>query len=479
MAQTFHKFKAESFEQAYQAMRRKLGDEAVVIRTTTVTEGGVFGFLGQKLVELTASAPERPQSRRLSPAERRYLQTAAGGNAAPARAVAAEPKPGSDERVKDTVAYFQKLVRDAQSRIQEESPPAAAPRLDEGPPRNAPEPRTTAQPARRDPQPQPQPQTEGTAAVAPIIPFKRPEPAKESEADLRNDVREMREMLQVLFAEIPGAGLPSEFMPTYHHLVDSGMTRQAAAAMMAEAIQRGDRSVMRDSRVLNERLKMEIRKSVRVTGGVSLSSGVCRRVALVGATGVGKTTNLAKMAALFAVRERARVAMVTADTYRVAAPEQLRVYANIIGLDLEVVNEPREMAAAVRRFREHDLVLIDTAGGSPYNDGQLREMADVVTAAQPDDVMLVVSAQTPLEDMRTTLSRFSMLQPTSLLFTKLDETRRFGALVTLAAESGLPLSYLSTGQNVPDDLVLAHAGMLADMILENGESRGRASSKTA
>src|SRR5690606_37462039 len=133
---------------------------------------------------------------------------------------------------------------------------------------------------------------------------------------------------------------------------------------------------------------------------------------------------------------------VTADTYRVAAPEQLRVYANIIGLDLEVANDPREMAAAIRKFRGHDLVLIDTAGGSPYNEEQLQEMADVVTAAQPDEVMLVVSALTPLEDMRATLSRFSLLQPTSMVFTKLDETRRFGALVCLANESGLPLSYL-------------------------------------
>lgn len=443
MAQTFHTFKAQTLEQAYRAMRQKLGDEAIVVRTATVTEGGVLGFLGHKRIELTASAPlSNPAPRKRSAAERKYRASGAALQA---------PAVGSEERVRDTVAYFEKLVSEAQHRM------GTAPTSPRG-----------------------SPIAEGNAAVAPIIPFERPKPEPgPGDTDLRNDIQEMREMLQVLYAEMPGAGLPPEFVPHYRALLEGGVTRERAADLMLAAAQGGGTPALQDPRVFLERLKMEIRKSVTVTGGIRLAAGSCRVVALVGATGVGKTTNLAKLAALFAVRHRAKVGLVTADTYRVAATDQLRVYANIIDLDIRVVNDTKEMTAALRVFRGHDLVLVDTAGGSPFNDRYTRELTEILEAARPDEVMLLLSAGTPLEDLRSTVTRFSGFKPTSLFFTKLDETRRYGSLFCLAAEAGLPLSYFSVGQNVPDDLALAHAGMVAGLVVEGGDRRGRTSEKTA
>jgi len=240
-------------------------------------------------------------------------------------------------------------------------------------------------------------------------------------------------------------------------LLGRGVDRKRAASLVNGASKRGDLRAFRDPRVFLERLKLDIRKHVSVTGGITLEAGKRKVVALVGGTGVGKTTNLAKLAALFAVQEHARVGVITTDTYRVAATEQLKTYANIIDLDMHVVHEPHEMKAALRIFDGYDLVLIDTAGGSPYNAEQMAELRALLQAAQPDEMHLLVSACTGLEDLRNVVAQFSTMGPTAVFFTKLDETQRYGSLYCLAAESGLPLSYFSTGQDVPDDIVLAKA----------------------
>lgn len=217
---------------------------------------------------------------------------------------------------------------------------------------------------------------------------------------------------------------------------------------------------------------MELRRSVRVTGGTALEGGQRKVVALVGPTGVGKTTNLAKLAARFAVQEHARVGIITTDTYRVAATDQLSVYANIIDIDMKVADDPDTMKAAMRAFQNRDLVLIDTAGGSPYNAEQMGDALQILAAARPDETHLLVSAATSLDDLRSIVSHFSVLEPGSIFFTKLDETKRYGALYTLAAETGLPLSYFSLGQNVPDDLRVVSQSAVANLLMEGELKRG-------
>lgn len=456
MIQRFHTFRAETLDEAYRAMRAKLGDDALVVRTATVTEGGIFGFLARKRVEITAAAPaagERP----LSLVEKRYRASEASRRAFSGVSV------GSDARVQDTVAYFQKLVSEAQARIA----------TTRGPAPYASEPQARSAAARSTDRPL----NDGTAAVAPIIPFAPPKPPSQDE--LRRELQDLREMLQVLVTETPGTGLPPEAAPYYRALLDRGFPRQTAARLLGTVLKCNDPGLLRDPRVFRERLKMIIRQSVQVTGGLAVRPGQCRVVALAGPTGVGKTTNLAKLAALFAVRERARVGLITTDTYRVAATDQLKVYANIIGVEMKVANDPKEAAAHRRYFKDYDLVFVDTAGGSPYNGTHLEETRAMFEAIGPDETMLVLGAATPIEDLRNIVQRFSHLKPTSLLFSKLDETRRFGPLVCLTEESGIPLGYFSVGQNVPDDLVLAQTGMVAELALKGGGRRGGTSSETA
>lgn len=449
MAQQFHRVRARTLEEAWRQVRRQFGPEAIVINTSDVMEGGVLGFFGRKMVEVTACVPENSLAAQVrgsitsGAVPRAYGEVA---RPAPRPAPAAAPAQPAE-----TVEYFERLVRDAQQRMN--GAPAAR-REAPAPPQA---PRANTAPSQ--------------AAPAPVVPFPRPEAAPPG-AEVRRELQEIREMMEVLYAESPGAGLPAEFAPHYRNLVERGVARKVAAVLIGAVMKESDLAIMRDARVFAERLHMEVRKILHATGGLAVRAGECRVVALCGATGVGKTTSLAKIAAHFAVRERARVALITADTYRVAAAEQLKVYANIIGLPMHVVHNDRDMEAALREFSGYDLVLIDTAGGSQFNLEQINELKGLLRVARPHETMLVISASTPLDDMRNIVANFKCCDPTSLLFTKIDETRQYGAMLSVLAESGLPMSYLSTGQNVPDDICLASPGTMANLILEGSIKRG-------
>lgn len=450
MAQQFHKIRARTLAEAWRLVRQQLGPEALVINTSDVRDGGFFGMFGRKMVEVTASVPAgalASQVRTPSPAERRYAEAS---KVSPAAAKPAE-----------TVEYFERLVRDAQRRMNA-SPDAGTPA---GPAETAAS-LTGGPPASR-----PSAGPQGGGSPAPVVPFPQQAPQGEN-SGLQREVQEIREMMEVLYAESPGAGLPAEFAPHYRALIERGVSRKVAAVLIGAVVKNCDMAIMRERRVFAERLHMEIRKIVHGTGGLAVQAGECRVVALCGATGVGKTTNLAKLAAYFSVRERARVALITSDTYRVAAAEQLRVYANIIGLPMKIVHNEADMDAALRAFRDYDLLLIDTAGGSQFNLEQINELKGCLRAAQPHETILVMSASTPLDDMRNIVANFRCCDPTSVLFTKVDETRQYGAMLSVMAETGLPMSYLSTGQNVPDDICLASPAIMANLILEGKLKRG-------
>lgn len=430
MSQTFHKFRAETFDEAYQKMVQTLGEGAVVVNTTEVTEGGMLGLMGTKMIELTASLKAAAPARRPSLPEKKYQAAAVG----------------TDETVSDTVAYFRQLVEDAQARMAGNDAAQA--------------------------------DTPDAEARGDVVSFRKKQPAGEM-ADLQRELHEMREMLQVLMAENPASGLPAEFVSWYRVLVQAGVGRKLAATLIASIVGASDLNIIKNPRVFKERLKVEMQKRLSATGGIKLTRGKRRVAALVGATGVGKTTNVAKLAAMFSVNERARVALVTTDTYRVAAPEQLRVYANIIGLPMQVTNTPAELARALAMFKDYDLVLIDTAGGSQFNSKQIRELKANLDAIAIDDVALVLSTNTQLEELRSAVENFGCLKPNSLLFSKLDETRRFGAMFTIAAEAGLPVGYFSIGQNVPDDIELASTRTITRLIIADGGSSFGPGAKSA
>ncbi len=212
---------------------------------------------------------------------------------------------------------------------------------------------------------------------------------------------------------------------------------------------------------LMKRLHEEIPRG----GAIELPSGRRTTIALVGPTGVGKTTTIAKLAANWRLRDRLRVALVTVDTYRVAAVEQLRTYADIMDLPMEVVSTPREMRAAVSRFSDQDVVLIDTAGRSPHDALQLQELRALLGEAAPDEIQLVVSGVASSSHVHQTVHRFQELGATGLIITKLDEASSLGCFLPVLRQVRLPVSYLTCGQSVPDDIVAADPQRLIPALL--------------
>ena len=195
-------------------------------------------------------------------------------------------------------------------------------------------------------------------------------------------------------------------------------------------------------------------------------NGGPRVSAFIGPTGVGKTTTIAKLAANFRLRERQKVGMITIDTYRIAAVDQLKTYAELIEVPLHVVLTPGELCRAIDLLSDCDAVLIDTAGRSQNDRLRLNQLAGFLRAAEPDDVSLVVSATSSRSAVVSTLERFLPLGVNGVVMTKLDEAAALGSGLNVAAVSRLPIRYVTTGQDVPEDIFPADPSRLARCILE-------------
>lgn len=198
------------------------------------------------------------------------------------------------------------------------------------------------------------------------------------------------------------------------------------------------------------------------------TNGEQQIMALIGPTGVGKTTTIAKLAANFNLFEGKKVGLITIDTYRIAAVEHLKTYGDIINLPVEVVYTPSDINQAIQNLRDCNLILIDTAGRSPHNQVMMDELKKFLSHSKIGLILLVVSATTKYQDMVSIATNFSRIAYTHLVFTKLDETESLGPVVSLAWKIRRPISYLTTGQNVPDDIEVAKPEKLISQLLKKG-----------
>lgn len=329
-------------------------------------------------------------------------------------------------------------------------------------------------------------QIEVTAATQVNVPSRLPPrpaterqtpPAPPSAAPLpeavHSQLSELQAMVKQLCRRSEDRGtpdLPDGLFRLFTDLLDCDLGEQTARELIERV--RSQMAFGRDDDVMlaKSRLARMLSSEIATTGPIALTPGKCRLAALVGPTGVGKTTTIAKLAAIYRLKEKRRVGLITVDTYRIAAVEQLRTYAEIIELPMQVVSTPREMREAVRRMGGLDLVLLDTAGRSPKDEVKIQELRAFLSEAEADEVHLVLSAVAGASCLQHTVDRFSSVGAKAILLTKLDEAPGLGHLLPLL-RGNLPLSYLTNGQNVPDDIEVADAKRLASLLLKLEELR--------
>lgn len=209
-----------------------------------------------------------------------------------------------------------------------------------------------------------------------------------------------------------------------------------------------------------EKAKMAIKRMLQLSR--PKMDGV---VVLVGPTGVGKTTTIAKLAGRLALIEKKKVGLITIDTYRIGAVEQLRTYADIMNLPFKVVLTTKEMESAIDEMSECDVVLIDTTGRSSKNAMQISELRSFVEKANTDNIHLVISCTTKDKDIDAIVDGFKELNYNNVIITKLDETSTYGSIMNILDCAGKPLSFITTGQNVPDDIKQLTAADITNLLL--------------
>jgi flagellar biosynthesis protein FlhF len=408
------KFEADSVQAALQQVRQELGPDAVILYTRKLKRGGFFGLGSTEVAEVTAGVDLGPDgsSQGATPA---YTGLAERG------AVLGAALPGPRAGL-GTVAKAR---------------PASA--LS---PANFPGP-SSAQSERR----QEVFQSElNDGKVLSGVMLTRSAPRKTG-TDLHPELRRVLDLL--LKNGVEESVAQNALMPAQREIVEKGYPRAGTLGQLV-------------TRTLAAQLKC--------AGPIEGISGRPRVIAFIGPTGVGKTTTLVKLASQYALVHQLKVALLTADTYRIGAVEQLRIYRDIIDIPFEAVSSPEEVGPALKRHADRDLIFFDTAGRSPQNRRQIQDLKAFMEAAKPSETHLCVSATTKNADLMPIVGKFGLVPVNRFLVTKLDETRQHGMLLNLAANFQVPISYLTTGQNVPHDIEVATPERMAELVL--GEARG-------
>jgi flagellar biosynthesis protein FlhF len=268
--------------------------------------------------------------------------------------------------------------------------------------------------------------------------------------------------------------VPEELMEHYLQLVQNQVAEELAADVMRTLRLALRPEQLKQPQYVQERLAEQIEKMLPVSGPIVRKKTVGPHVvALIGPTGVGKTTTLAKLAAHLKITEHHSVGLITLDTYRIAAVDQLRKYAEIIGSPLRVVSSPEDLKAAIESMSNCEFVLIDTAGRSPTDTLKLQELRAFLSAAAPDEVHLVLSSTASEACIDSAVARFGEVRVDKILFTKLDEAVHVGVVLNVVRKVNKALSYVTTGQDVPDDIEVVRGRRLAQLIL-SGPKAGSA-----
>jgi len=403
------KFQGKTEAEAVESAKKELGSNVVIMNVRNVKRKGIFSFLMPQIVEVTV-ALEEEQERIPAPALRReeisqpLVEGIAAGAARKERTLAAEQIQRAYQGTEDTpetAGYPQ-----TETASPEKDSRAIEEKLD-------------------------------SLHILLEQQLQKPEESKGEQKENEEEASELERFMKLL----------------YNTMLDNEVEEHYANQIIDEIEKNSKPNMPFDYALANTYQKMILKFEKPV--GIQPAEKGPKVVFFVGPTGVGKTTTIAKIASKFSVEEGRKVALLTADTYRIAAAEQLRTYANILEVPFRVIYSTEEVEQALRDFKDYDFILVDTAGHSHQNEPQKETMNGFLHSADglaEKEVFLVLSATTKYRDLISIADTYSAITDYKLIFTKLDETTTLGNLLNLKLHTGASLSYVTCGQNVPDDI---------------------------
>ncbi len=388
------KYVAKTEDEAVEIAKKELGTGVVVMNVREAKKSGLFSFLSPKNVEVTVALEEEPD---------RIVPTRPSSNPAPAeKAILKEAeKPEKNAELEKKLENIQNLLEKQMSIVEDDN-------------------KSKAEVSKAD--------------------------KHEKEAVEANDDDSKDEPLSddgnVKFLKL-----------LYETMLENEVDEKYANLIIDELD-----GVLKPNMPIDYMLSNVYQKMILKFGTpavVTKASKGPKVVFFVGPTGVGKTTTIAKIASKYKVEKKEKVALFTTDTYRIAAAEQLRTYANIMEVPFRIIYSAEELVAGIEEFISYDYILIDTSGHSQHNAPQnenMKELIDAVRSPIEKEAYLVVSATTKYKDLINIADTYSEMTPYKLIFTKLDETTTLGNMLNLRLHTNAPMSYVTCGQNVPDDM---------------------------
>jgi flagellar biosynthesis protein FlhF len=256
-----------------------------------------------------------------------------------------------------------------------------------------------------------------------------------------------------------------ELQILYDNLIENDVLPEIAHKLL-EGL---DEIIQKDSNNINIAIKTVYSRIVQAIGKVEPiymdHQNKPKVIVIMGPTGVGKTTTIAKLSSLFILKEGANIGLITADTYRIAAVEQLKVYAEILGIETKVIYSENEMASIFDSFADKDIIFVDTAGRSHKNTEQFNDLNLMLQHVSDCEKYLVLSITTKNKDLLDIINTYSEISEYNIIFTKADETTTKGAILNICYLTGKSVSYITNGQNVPDDIELIKPEEIAKALL--------------
>ncbi len=421
------RYRVNNIQEALQQIKKDLGPDAIIVSTRQVKESsGKFGLFGKTMLEVTAAKDKKSSQ----PASKK---PAAKASPAPAANPYGIPTPP-------------------------EKPKAAAPLV-------APQTASSSEETRRMLLPL---QEEIQELKDMIKSMERPPTENRAVVQLQQEVSEVRSMVQTLAAQtsqLRNEDFPENLVVLFQQMVFAGLEEKFAKRLIQEAQKSIPAEELNNFPYVKIFIARMMMKIVKTTKGIEKNGRKQRIVALIGPTGVGKTTTSAKIASEQVLKYKRKVALLTIDTFRIGAVEQLRAYAKIMNIPFEVVANKAELNRIAAKYSDFDVILIDTGGRSQRDEAQMYELREMLDDPGRIDNYLVLSATTKDNEISEITRKFGELPLDGVIFTKLDESTTYGCIFNHAIRFKKPVAFLTTGQKVPEDIEVASKERLVDLLL--------------